>query len=238
MEKTVENSTNMAEDPTDSSPAGLSPQGGSRLSPPAKTDEGEVTSQTSQPSPGQGMEEALIEMIEQEVSKRFQSAKDKRWAQLEKQYGDLSELREMVAELLEKNPAPPCRTQRRNQPGRPRGRVGQIPWFENTRHRPRHAFSPRCAARPDQLHTAAGRPADDHPRGKGRQPAEPGDPRHSRNTRREQRSRGFVAGLPAAQTPTASGGCERPDRPETRVSQQGVECFLTSGTFQKQIKKL
>ncbi len=108
MEKTVENSTNMAEDPAGSSPAGLSPQGGSRLSPPAKTDEGEVTSQTSQPSPGQGMEDALIEMIEQEVSKRFQSAKDKRWTQLEKQYGDLSELREMVAELLEKSPAPPA----------------------------------------------------------------------------------------------------------------------------------
>lgn len=38
-------------------------------------------------------------MIEREVSRRFQSAKDKRWAQLEKQYGDLRELREMAGAL-------------------------------------------------------------------------------------------------------------------------------------------
>jgi hypothetical protein len=45
-------------------------------------------------------EERLTEMIEKEVSRRFQSAKDKRWVQLEKQYGDLSELRGMAEALL------------------------------------------------------------------------------------------------------------------------------------------
>lgn len=39
-------------------------------------------------------------MVEKEVERRFQSAKDKRWAQLEKQYGDLGELRELADHLL------------------------------------------------------------------------------------------------------------------------------------------
>jgi hypothetical protein len=34
----------------------------------------------------------LLELIGREIDRRFQSAKDKRWAQLEKQYGDLREL--------------------------------------------------------------------------------------------------------------------------------------------------
>jgi hypothetical protein len=36
------------------------------------------------------LEERIAERIQQEVERRFQSAKDKRWAQLEKQYGRLS----------------------------------------------------------------------------------------------------------------------------------------------------
>lgn len=38
------------------------------------------------------LETRLGERIQQEVERRFQSAKDKRWSQLEKQYGTLSEL--------------------------------------------------------------------------------------------------------------------------------------------------
>lgn len=38
------------------------------------------------------MQARLEERIQQEVERRFQSAKDKRWAQLEKQYGELAEL--------------------------------------------------------------------------------------------------------------------------------------------------
>jgi len=34
----------------------------------------------------------LVELIRQEIDRRFQSAKDKRWAQLEKQYGELNRL--------------------------------------------------------------------------------------------------------------------------------------------------
>lgn len=43
-----------------------------------------------------GFEKVLSEMIEKEVARRFQSAKDKRWAELEKIYGDLHELREQA----------------------------------------------------------------------------------------------------------------------------------------------
>lgn len=43
-----------------------------------------------------GFEKALAEMIEKEVARRFQSAKDKRWAALEKKYGDLHELSEQA----------------------------------------------------------------------------------------------------------------------------------------------
>ena len=50
-----------------------------------------------------GFEKQLGEMIEQEVTRRFQSAKDKRWAQLEKQYRELGELREMAEALLASN---------------------------------------------------------------------------------------------------------------------------------------
>lgn len=47
-----------------------------------------------------GFEKQLGEMIEKEVNRRFQSAKDKRWAQLEKQYRELGELRELAEVLL------------------------------------------------------------------------------------------------------------------------------------------
>lgn len=43
-----------------------------------------------------GFENALSAMIEKEVARRFQSAKDKRWAALEKLYGDLHELSEQA----------------------------------------------------------------------------------------------------------------------------------------------
>jgi len=43
-----------------------------------------------------GFEKVLTEMIEKEVARRFQSAKDKRWSELEKIYGDLHELREQA----------------------------------------------------------------------------------------------------------------------------------------------
>lgn len=46
----------------------------------------------------------LVALIEREIDRRFQSAKDKRWAQLEKQYGDLHELSQKTAEPL---PQPP-----------------------------------------------------------------------------------------------------------------------------------
>jgi len=59
-----------------------------------------------QPSPaqrGEGqealaeLEQRLSERIADEVERRFQSAKDKRWSQLEKQYGALSELAETLS---------------------------------------------------------------------------------------------------------------------------------------------
>ncbi|MBN2045444.1 MAG: hypothetical protein JW757_10525 [Anaerolineales bacterium] len=43
---------------------------------------------------GGGMAEDLAALIEKEVNRRFQSVKDKRWAQLEKQYRELSTLRQ------------------------------------------------------------------------------------------------------------------------------------------------
>lgn len=46
----------------------------------------------SQPEPA--LDEQLSAHIQQEIERRFQSAKDKRWAQLEKQYGELSQLME------------------------------------------------------------------------------------------------------------------------------------------------
>lgn len=39
-----------------------------------------------------GLDERLVALIQEEVTRRFQSAKDRRWAQLEKQYGALSGL--------------------------------------------------------------------------------------------------------------------------------------------------
>lgn len=41
-------------------------------------------------------EEFIIGYIDREVERRFQSAKDKRWAELEKQYGSLQEISEKV----------------------------------------------------------------------------------------------------------------------------------------------
>jgi hypothetical protein len=40
--------------------------------------------------------------MQEEVDKRFQSAKDRRWAQLEKQYGELGQLQERAKDLFSK----------------------------------------------------------------------------------------------------------------------------------------
>jgi len=64
---------------------------------------GEPASQELESPDQAGFERQLGEMIEKEVNRRFQSAKDKRWAQLEKQYRELGELREMAEALLAVN---------------------------------------------------------------------------------------------------------------------------------------
>lgn len=46
------------------------------------------------------LDEHLMEQIRNEVERRFQSAKDRRWAQLEKQYGSLNELSERLGTML------------------------------------------------------------------------------------------------------------------------------------------
>ena len=51
-----------------------------------------------------GFEKVLTEMIEKEVARRFQSAKDKRWAALEKLYGDLHELSEQAQTAVSPTP--------------------------------------------------------------------------------------------------------------------------------------
>jgi hypothetical protein len=43
----------------------------------------------------------LMELISQEIDRRFQSAKDRRWAQLEKLYGDLHELSQQTVPVLQ-----------------------------------------------------------------------------------------------------------------------------------------
>ena len=60
----------------------------------------EPASQVAESPDMAGFERQLGEMIEQEVTRRFQSAKDKRWAQLEKQYRELGELQELAEALL------------------------------------------------------------------------------------------------------------------------------------------
>jgi hypothetical protein len=58
--------------------------------------------------PGPDVDEQLSAHIQQEIERRFQSAKDKRWAQLEKQYGELSQLLEQKPLTQEKaEPAAP-----------------------------------------------------------------------------------------------------------------------------------
>ena len=60
--------------------------GGEQVS---KEERDEQTSQSE-------LNERIVEHIRQEVERRFQSAKDKRWAELEKQYGSLQALSERV----------------------------------------------------------------------------------------------------------------------------------------------
>lgn len=61
---------------------------------------GEPTSGIQSAWDPSGIEGQLGKMVEREVNRRFQSAKDKRWAQLEKQYRELSELRGVADALL------------------------------------------------------------------------------------------------------------------------------------------
>jgi hypothetical protein len=49
------------------------------------------TSQSNHP-PREEIPAELLDLVSKEIERRFQSAKDKRWAQLEKQYGELHEL--------------------------------------------------------------------------------------------------------------------------------------------------
>jgi hypothetical protein len=51
-----------------------------------------------------GIPPGLLELIGEEIDRRFQSAKDKRWAQLEKQYGDLHELSQQADPPLPQEP--------------------------------------------------------------------------------------------------------------------------------------
>ncbi len=44
--------------------------------------------------PEQALDAHISALIQKEIDRRFQSAKDKRWAQLERQYGELSQLTE------------------------------------------------------------------------------------------------------------------------------------------------
>lgn len=76
-------------------------EGGEHLAP--EGSRGEPASQEEDSPDSAGFESQLGEMIEREVTRRFQSAKDKRWAQLEKQYRELGELREMAEALLASN---------------------------------------------------------------------------------------------------------------------------------------
>ncbi len=59
------------------------------------------------------LDEQLSAHIQQEIERRFQSAKDKRWAQLEKQYGELSQLMEQgTSAQVSAEPAAPGMFQR------------------------------------------------------------------------------------------------------------------------------
>lgn len=60
----------------------------------ASTEAADETSSLAQT----GLDPRLTAQIEQEVARRFQSAKDKRWAALEKRYGDLHELTAQAVE--------------------------------------------------------------------------------------------------------------------------------------------
>ena len=51
---------------------------------------------SEQDRPGSQLERQIEERISAEVERRFQSAKDKRWAQLERQYGALSEFQKAL----------------------------------------------------------------------------------------------------------------------------------------------
>ena len=54
---------------------------------------------------GSGLNSQILKEIQEEIGRRFQSAKDKRWAQLEKQYGALSEMQSNSASSETSSPA-------------------------------------------------------------------------------------------------------------------------------------
>ncbi|MBN2502182.1 MAG: hypothetical protein JXB38_15465 [Anaerolineales bacterium] len=76
-------------------------RGGDRQEPGTTGDRVSADGRAEQPSPGPEnlaeLEAHLQAQIEEAVERRFQSAKDKRWAQLEKQYGELSELQKTLS---------------------------------------------------------------------------------------------------------------------------------------------
>ncbi|MGD2026625.1 MAG: hypothetical protein PVI99_02310 [Anaerolineales bacterium] len=81
----------------ESSAAGLQPQGDT---PTTDRQRGQPTSPEGLDPEDSHFEKVLSAMIEKEVAWRFQSAKDKRWAALEKKYGGLSELSEQARDLI------------------------------------------------------------------------------------------------------------------------------------------
>ena len=81
----------------ESSAAGLENQGDA---PTTDRQRGQPASQEGLDPGDNRFEKVLSKMIEKEVTRRFQSAKDKRWAALEKKYGDLSELSEQARDLI------------------------------------------------------------------------------------------------------------------------------------------
>ena len=75
--------------------------GGDRQEPGATGERVSADAREEQTSQGPGnlaeLEEHLRKQIEEAVERRFQSAKDKRWAQLEKQYGELGDLQKALS---------------------------------------------------------------------------------------------------------------------------------------------
>lgn len=72
----------------------------------------------SQPTspPENEFDDRIAQMIDQAVERRFQSAKDRRWNQLERQYGMLSELVAQTPSQAQGDDLPPDQTTAESQP--------------------------------------------------------------------------------------------------------------------------